>query len=104
MNSRQAANTTPARNIWDDPLLLDEQMSADERMIRDAANAYCQERLASRVLEAIRHKKTNENRREQQNKPKLCGLRSDRARCRARRFRLPLDDERAILSGHAADT
>ena len=35
--------------------------------------------------------------------PELCQLRSDRARGRARRFGLSLDDERAKLAGHAAD-
>nr|MCU0889949.1 acyl-CoA dehydrogenase [Rubritepida sp.] len=44
-----------AQFVWDDPLLLDEQLSEDERMVRDAARAYCQERLAPRVLEAFRH-------------------------------------------------
>ncbi|WP_028357028.1 acyl-CoA dehydrogenase [Brackiella oedipodis] len=44
---------------WDDPLLLEQQLSADERMIRDAANAYCQDKLASRVLEAFRHEQTD---------------------------------------------
>jgi len=39
---------------WDDPLLLDEQLSEDERMVRDAARAYCQDRLMPRVLEANR--------------------------------------------------
>ncbi|MGB7478861.1 MAG: acyl-CoA dehydrogenase, partial [Burkholderiaceae bacterium] len=37
---------------WDDPLLLNQQLSDDERMVRDAAAAYCQERLAPRVLHA----------------------------------------------------
>ncbi|MGE5503934.1 MAG: acyl-CoA dehydrogenase [Actinomycetota bacterium] len=40
---------------WDDPLLLDEQLTEDERMVRDAARAYCQEKLMPRVLEANRH-------------------------------------------------
>jgi len=40
---------------WDDALLLDEQLTEDERAIRDAANAYCQEKLFPRVLEANRH-------------------------------------------------
>jgi glutaryl-CoA dehydrogenase len=40
---------------WDDPLLLDGQLSEDERSIRDTAHAYCQERLMPRVLEAHRH-------------------------------------------------
>jgi glutaryl-CoA dehydrogenase len=40
---------------WEDPLLLDEQLSDDERMIRDAARDYCQDKLMSRVLEGFRH-------------------------------------------------
>jgi len=40
---------------WDDPLLLEQQLSAEERAVRDAARAYCQERLAPRVLDAFRH-------------------------------------------------
>ncbi len=40
---------------WDDPLLLDQQLSADERMARDAAAAYARDRLQPRVLEAFRH-------------------------------------------------
>ncbi|MGE5621601.1 MAG: acyl-CoA dehydrogenase, partial [Bacillota bacterium] len=43
-----------ARFHWDDPLLLDQQLSADERAVRDAAHAYCQDKLAPRVLEAFR--------------------------------------------------
>ena len=44
---------------WDDPFLLDAQLNDDERAVRDAAHAYCQERLAPRVLEAFRHEKTD---------------------------------------------
>jgi len=44
---------------WDDPLLLDQQLSEDERMIRDAANAYCQDKLLPGVTEAFRHEKTD---------------------------------------------
>ena len=40
---------------WDDPLLLDAQLSEDERMVRDTARAYCQDRLMPRVLAANRH-------------------------------------------------
>jgi glutaryl-CoA dehydrogenase len=40
---------------WDDPLRLDAQLGEDERAIRDAARAYCQEKLLPRVLEANRH-------------------------------------------------
>jgi len=42
---------------WDDPFLLDEQLTEDERMVRDSARAYCQERLAPRVIEATRREK-----------------------------------------------
>jgi glutaryl-CoA dehydrogenase len=48
-----------ARYDWEDPLNLDAQLSDDERAVRDAARAYCQERLAPRVLEAFRHEKTD---------------------------------------------
>ncbi len=44
---------------WDDPLLLNDQLSEDERMVRDAANDYCQSKLAPRILEAFRHEKTD---------------------------------------------
>ena len=40
---------------WDDPFLLEDQLSADERMIRDTARAYAQEKLQPRVIEAYRN-------------------------------------------------
>jgi glutaryl-CoA dehydrogenase len=42
---------------WSDPLLLDDQLADDERMVRDAARSYCEEKLMPRVLEANRHEK-----------------------------------------------
>ncbi len=48
-----------ARFEWDDPLLLREQLSDDERAVREAAAAYCQDRLAPRVLDAFRHETTD---------------------------------------------
>jgi len=44
---------------WEDPLLLDTQLSEDERMVREAARAYAQDKLAPRVLEAFRHEQTD---------------------------------------------
>ena len=44
---------------WEDPFHLDAQLTDDERAVRDAAHAYCQERLAPRVVEAFRHEKTD---------------------------------------------
>ena len=46
---------TKASFQWDDPLLLEEQLSNEERMVRDAARAYCQEKLMPRVRDANRH-------------------------------------------------
>jgi len=40
---------------WSDPLLLDEALSEDERLVRDSARAYSQQKLFPRILEANRH-------------------------------------------------
>ena len=42
---------------WDDPLLLEEQLTDEERLVRDSARAYCQDKLMPRILEANRHEK-----------------------------------------------
>ena len=44
---------------WIDPLLLDQQLTEEERMIRDTAEQFAQDKLAPRVLEAFRHEKTD---------------------------------------------
>ncbi|MDX5362948.1 MAG: acyl-CoA dehydrogenase [Pseudazoarcus pumilus] len=43
----------------DDPLRLDDQLDDTERMVRDAAEAYSQDRLLPRVREAFRHERTD---------------------------------------------
>jgi len=48
-----------ARFHWDDPLLLDQQLAEEERMVRDAAHAYAQDKLLPRVTEAFRHERTD---------------------------------------------
>lgn len=40
---------------WQDPMVFDGQLTEEERMIRNSAHAYCQEKLLPRVLEANRH-------------------------------------------------
>ena len=40
---------------WADPFLLEDQLTDEERMIRDTARAYCEDRLMPRVTEANRH-------------------------------------------------
>jgi glutaryl-CoA dehydrogenase len=47
-------NDLKAAFKWEDALLIDDQLSDDERMIRDQAHAYCQEKLMPRVLLANR--------------------------------------------------
>ena len=108
-----------ARFNWEDPLLLDQQLSDEERMVRDSAAQFAADKLAPRVLEAFRHEQTDPAifremgddrpaRRDhpgslRRQRPELRVLRPDRPRSRARRLRLPLDDERAVLAGDGAD-
>ena len=46
--------TTKPAFQWDDPLLFEEQLTDEERMVRDTARDYCQEKLQPRILEANR--------------------------------------------------
>jgi glutaryl-CoA dehydrogenase len=50
---------TEASFHWDDPLQLEQQLSSDERLVRDAAHDYAQSALAPRVLQAFRHEHTD---------------------------------------------
>ncbi|QPF39042.1 acyl-CoA dehydrogenase [Acinetobacter sp. TTH0-4] len=44
---------------WQDPFLIEQQLTEDERMIRDTAYAYCQDKLMPRVLEQFRNEQTD---------------------------------------------
>jgi glutaryl-CoA dehydrogenase len=44
---------------WSDPFLLDDQLTEDERLMRDTARGYAQEKLMPRVLEAYAHERTD---------------------------------------------
>ena len=44
---------------WDDPFLLEDQLDSDERLIRDTAHGYAQDRLQPRVTEAYLQEKTD---------------------------------------------
>lgn len=44
---------------WEDPLLLNSQLSDEERMVRDAAHVYAQQKLEPRVLNAFRNEQTD---------------------------------------------
>jgi glutaryl-CoA dehydrogenase len=58
MSSAKKVETVSANRYgafrWDDPLLLESQLTEDERMIRDAARNYCQDKLMPRILMANR--------------------------------------------------
>ena len=56
-----AASPTPltANFQWDDPFLLDDQLSEEERMIRDTARDYCQSKLMPRVTDAYLNERTD---------------------------------------------
>jgi glutaryl-CoA dehydrogenase len=50
---------TETRFNWSDPLLLDQQLSHEEQMVRETARAYCQDKLAPRALEMFRNEKAD---------------------------------------------
>jgi glutaryl-CoA dehydrogenase len=59
MNAPDRAASTKAAFKWDDPLLLDQQLSDEERMVRDTAHAYAQEKLLPRIRDAFRNENTD---------------------------------------------
>ncbi len=59
--NRPAASRKLGPFKWDDALLLEDQLTEEERAIRDAAHAYCQDKLFTRVLEANRHERFDRN-------------------------------------------
>ncbi len=56
--SPQSAPSLSSFN-WEDPFLFEDQLSEEERMMRDAAHAYAQEKLQPRAIEAFREEKTD---------------------------------------------
>jgi len=59
MNAPEPIATRKPSFKWDDPLLLDEQLTEEERMVRDTAHDYAQERLMPRVRDAFRNETTD---------------------------------------------
>jgi glutaryl-CoA dehydrogenase len=60
MNTHAPATSSKSSGfVWDDPFLLEDQLSEEERMIRDTARAYAQEKLQPRVIEAYAEEKTD---------------------------------------------
>src|SRR5512138_320830 len=56
-SARADRSAQSPRFDWQDPLPLEEELTPEERMARDAARDYCQERLMPRILEANRHER-----------------------------------------------
>src|SRR5688572_32742835 len=54
-----ASKKSMAAFNWEDPFLLDDQLSEDEKMIRDTARGFAQEKLLPRVIEAYLEEKTD---------------------------------------------
>jgi len=54
-NTPEAARAKPPVLNWEDPFMLEDQLTEDERLIRDSARAYADEKLVPRILEANRH-------------------------------------------------
>jgi len=57
--SKHTHSDAEAKFKWDDPLLLDEQLSEEERLIRDTARAYAQDKLLPRVKDAYLNEHTD---------------------------------------------
>ncbi len=121
MSARPQTKDKPTKATfqWDDPFLLDDQLTEDERMIRDTARAYAQDKLLPRVTQAYIEEKTDPRNLQRDGRAwsdrrhaaggirlrqcELCRLRLGRARDRARRFRLSLHEQRAVVAGDVSD-
>ncbi|GIR77797.1 MAG: hypothetical protein CM15mP80_04220 [Alphaproteobacteria bacterium] len=53
------AKSTKVDFDWADPFALDNQLSSEDRLVRDTAKAYAEDKLAPRVIEAFREEKTD---------------------------------------------
>ena len=92
--------------VWEDPLDLEGELTEDERMVRNTARGFAQSYLMPRITEAYRDETYDPDMLAEMGKlgllgpdnpgrirrrgARLCRLRPDRARTRARRFRLSL--------------
>ena len=104
---------------WEDPFLLEAQLTSDERMLRDGARAFAQDKLQPRIIRAYargshrsrdlprdgrgRASRRHHSRGVRRARCELRDLRPRRPRDRARRLRLPFDDVRAELARDVSD-
>ena len=47
MNAPEHLRTANSKFVWEDPLLLNDQLTEEERMVRDSAHAFAQEKSAA---------------------------------------------------------
>ena len=66
-----ADDSTKPSFDWSDPLLLDGQLCEDERLVRDAARDYAQDKLMPRVLSAFREERFDRETPNRHDKPGL---------------------------------
>ena len=59
MNAPESIATRKSSFKWDDPLLLDAQLAEEERIVRDTAHAYAQDKLMPRIRDAFRNETTD---------------------------------------------
>ena len=52
-----SSSQSQSQFVWQDPFLLEDQLSSEERLIRDAAHAYCSDKLQPRVVSAFREER-----------------------------------------------
>jgi len=55
MNAPEHPRTAKPKFVWEDPLLLNDQLTEEERMVRDSAHAFAREKLLPPVTQAFRH-------------------------------------------------
>ena len=113
------ATSPRAEFDWEDPFLLDDQLTEEERLVQEAAHDYCQGKLMPRVLEANRHEQFDREIMSEMGELGLLGstMPEDYGGAGANYVayglvarevervdsRLSLGDERAVLAGHVPD-
>ena len=116
---KPAISLKDADFVWEDPLDLESQLSEEERMVRDTARGYAQEKLFPRVLKAYREESFDREIMREMGALGLIGATIPEEyggaglgyvcygliarEVEARRFRLPLRDVGAVLAGDAPD-
>ncbi len=119
LSAQRPGSIKDAHFNWEDPLDLEGELTEEERMVRDTARGYAQDKLMPRVIEAYRNETVDRTLlpemgalgllgpttpgRIWRRRSGLCCLRFDQPRNRAGRFGLSLDLVGAVLAGDAPD-